>query len=1639
MRRMIRKPSFEESQYAHPIALGGTDSMTIEQASKKFNFVRQSKVGQPNGYAKLTSNALLPVELLPVDSVSQNKISVGLSQEALAGRTNKYKITNFDSFTNYAISCTVGEVTLVGDDITYRLPVGATSGGFTINGEYFALAVTTPAVKVPSITTPPDGTTGIGHTYTVIASDFAVSAGTDVHVSSSWQLSASPAFGAIVKSSLDDTSNKTRWDISQLDYGVDYYVRVRYTGATNGTSEWSQAAKFTTLEPIILAKPTFTNLTNGQLLDYPFTSRVYVQTSPFATLSGVDEIDYSALILFDKELVPLASTVNYDGSTTFDITDLISFEGDSNYFLKVEYCGKTGLKIETDELRVKTADDKFYPVFTIDESTEPLVSCVDFFHYQLTNLPPNYNFTAEFKDKVTDLVEVFSHTSDAQGRFDKTVYFSHFDMSGVNDVTVKLPSYHSKPVGSTVIDRDIVALAPIVMFDKFGYKSNQTLRWYLAGGYPNTTVNVQVKLNDTVKEDLVTQLDASGKSPVELFPLSDSYVGTLSFTADFPGVSGPRHINKKVTTVEMFYYTPEFIVPDHDVIFGDEFELRIVGGKPNVAVKGKLATNGVFAPGEFTVSLNSLGAVTSKFTEAEYGSIGTYTISLDFGLHGGVITRDIKIVERVYHPVVTMPGLPIIFGDPIPTSITGGKPFQVVGVKSKFFGELHPNGLNVNDVNITLNSSGSYSITFGPEHYTAYGRWELECNFGVYGGIVTKSVIIKDGRYFPVVIVSSSKIRYGDDVTFTLSGGKPNALCHWKAILTNAQHPNGLVVNDMHFRLDVHGENITVFKKESYGAAGTWVCEIDFLGNGENQTRTVEIVDGVYFPVLEVASGLVRFGDSFSVGIKHGFPNSTVPTKITLEGTLIQAIDMPLDGSGNYTVNVTKENYQSPGNWKIECDFGTNGGIKSQNISIKEGIYSPVVTGPADPVSYGNEFTVNITGGNPSTKFKSVSKLNDVFISSVMLTLDEFGAFTTVIKEANYNAPGRWTLEVDFFENGGVKIIAINIVSEFNPVLRVPEAPVLFGNNVPVSISGGRPGATVTGESSLNGNFISRSPFTLDNQGNYAVDFVKANYGSPGTWAISVDFGVDGGVLSKNVVIVSEYKPVVTVPLTVVKFGDPFTVTIISGRANSAVRAKTWHNTTIINDVDVVLDASGAWSITLTELHYLVAGTWEIELDFGADGGKIKKVVTISHESSLRVYRPTVTAPTITVPFGNSFDTVINGGKPGAVVAFKTKLTNTSKPNGKIISEGSLALDLNGSWNATFVEANYGEGGTWAIWLDFGDNGGQMLFNVEIAEKATTPGGGGGGGTTTYTPVLTTPESITFGEGIPWSVTGGKPGGSYKTTNFLYNVQAGTGTFTLDTTTGGAGGTVTQAVYNAPGTWRTEFDFGVDGGIVTKTVIINPAGTGGGGGTGGTPSVTMATTGILTASVDATLTNGTANSTIPIVVTGPSGGSFNDSVTLGATGGAVKTFQPTQISIQGTYTFEFDFGTNGGKITKMVTMDVPATGGGGGTGGTPTVEVVQPASDPVITVPATATANSSFPWSVTNALPPNDATIRITVRNAAYNIVKTYSFNVVFDAAGSASGTITTDPATENMTYVFYIDFNRVPNLARTLTVAVTP
>lgn len=97
----------------------------------------------------------------------------------------------------------------------------------------------------PSITSPANGTTGLGPTIAFTSSAFA-SALQNTHVSSTWQVATDSAFTNIISSTTADTTNKTSWVSAPLAASGTYYARVRYTGASGGDSPWSSTVTLQT-------------------------------------------------------------------------------------------------------------------------------------------------------------------------------------------------------------------------------------------------------------------------------------------------------------------------------------------------------------------------------------------------------------------------------------------------------------------------------------------------------------------------------------------------------------------------------------------------------------------------------------------------------------------------------------------------------------------------------------------------------------------------------------------------------------------------------------------------------------------------------------------------------------------------------------------------------------------------------------------------------------------------------------------------------------------------------------------------------------------------------------------------------------------------------------------------------------------------------------------------------------------------------------------------------------------------------------------------------------------------------------------------------------------------------------------------
>jgi len=203
-----------------------------------------------------------PIQLKSIsDGIKATTAGVALQGNSVvtAGTVENYQITNYSSFDTYQVNATfdataTGSVSITDDLVSITVDSGSTGSlvlTVTKSGvDYnFNIAIGASQVDRPSLTYPSNGSTAITTNVTFTSTSFKTTPSDfgDTHQSSDWEVATDSGFSNIVASSYTDTSNLTQWQVTpELSAGTVYYVHVRYTGASLGTSAWSQAIQFTT-------------------------------------------------------------------------------------------------------------------------------------------------------------------------------------------------------------------------------------------------------------------------------------------------------------------------------------------------------------------------------------------------------------------------------------------------------------------------------------------------------------------------------------------------------------------------------------------------------------------------------------------------------------------------------------------------------------------------------------------------------------------------------------------------------------------------------------------------------------------------------------------------------------------------------------------------------------------------------------------------------------------------------------------------------------------------------------------------------------------------------------------------------------------------------------------------------------------------------------------------------------------------------------------------------------------------------------------------------------------------------------------------------------------------------------------------
>ena len=180
------------------------------------------------------------------------------------GNTATFIITDFDAFSEYSVSTSLGVASRVDDEITVTLPFTSVNNYFTLIvtknrvSRTIQVAIGGASIVTPDIISPAIGTEGVSGNLTLQANDFRTSPiGAGSVLKSEWQIAADPGFATIASQGEVTTGDVTRYTASGLEGNTRYYARMRYFGVGMAASNWSATVWFSTSATSI-AKPSLT-------------------------------------------------------------------------------------------------------------------------------------------------------------------------------------------------------------------------------------------------------------------------------------------------------------------------------------------------------------------------------------------------------------------------------------------------------------------------------------------------------------------------------------------------------------------------------------------------------------------------------------------------------------------------------------------------------------------------------------------------------------------------------------------------------------------------------------------------------------------------------------------------------------------------------------------------------------------------------------------------------------------------------------------------------------------------------------------------------------------------------------------------------------------------------------------------------------------------------------------------------------------------------------------------------------------------------------------------------------------------------------------------------------------------------------
>lgn len=282
------------------------------------------------------------------------------------GGQETYEITDYDDFSTYTVSASVGSASRTNENIVVDIPGGADGDTVTltvtrnlIEREFVISLDSVSITSTPSITSPLNGEDGIGTSHLFKASSFkTVPAGAGTHTSSTWEIADDAGFSNVIKTTTISAGNKTQWNATGLPEDETLYVRVKYTSSI-GDSGWSSTVTFDTIaQESVIAKPTVS--VSGGTLDVGETPKF--TTSVFnVTPSGTDSHVATTWVLRDDGDSVIWNKNNSTSNKTSITLPKSVLDPNSDYSIEAQHIGSFGISEVSDRTYFGTKED-FFPI-----------------------------------------------------------------------------------------------------------------------------------------------------------------------------------------------------------------------------------------------------------------------------------------------------------------------------------------------------------------------------------------------------------------------------------------------------------------------------------------------------------------------------------------------------------------------------------------------------------------------------------------------------------------------------------------------------------------------------------------------------------------------------------------------------------------------------------------------------------------------------------------------------------------------------------------------------------------------------------------------------------------------------------------------------------------------------------------------------------------------------------------------------------------------------------------------------------------------------------------------------------------------------------------------------------------------------